>query len=105
MSEACWLGSLLKGHPDAEVFEADCAVTAGSVLSAAADVAAGVCVLSLVNEAFLMGAFRRREAGVLPLSELDAEVCCCISGLVSGGVTAALAALLASAEATLWSTA
>ena len=102
MSKACWLGSCLKGPPDAEVVEAVCAVTTGSVLSAVVDVAAGVCALSLVKEAFLVGAFRRREAGVLPLSDLDAEVCCCILGLVSGGVTAALAELL-EAEAACWS--
>lgn len=109
MSEACWLGSFLKGSPDdmpaAEVFEAGCVVTAGSVLYAAAGAAAGIGVLSLVNEVFWVGALRRRGAGVVPVSDLDAEVCCCILGFVSGGVTAALTELLVLAEAACWSTA
>ena len=74
---------------------------AGTELDAVAGVAAWGCVLSLENEAFLVGAFRRSAADVLPLGGLGAVACCCTLGSVSGGVSAAFTDMLAPAEAAL----
>lgn len=108
MSDACRPGGFFKGPcddalPD-KVFGAGCAVMAGTELDAPAGVAAWGGVLSLENEAVLVGAFCRSAADALAVRGLGAVACCCFLGSVSGCVGAALTELLAPAEGALSST-
>lgn len=95
------LGGFPKGcsgdAPAGGMSVAECEVVAGAAVDAAG-VADGDCAVSLVNEPFLKGAFRRSAAGVLPLLGLDVGACCCTVGSAVGGRTARWVDVLALAD-------